>query len=398
MRTGIVWEQGGNLGHLGRLLPIARRLRALGHEVTFVVANAQAAQQYVLPEGFVCIRAPVVENDATKDTERPVLNHADMWLRSGFGRMEAALSCVEAWRVLYAKLRLDAVLVDACPMGLYAARSLGVHCMAIGHGFEIPPSPDGGTLIRPLGLGDVVLEHASVASLAIAFERMHGHFGNSAPVDFAQLYPQGSTLLCTWPEFDHFSRTSSRTYTGSLWSQVGVALDAQWPQKLGAKVLCYLNLVDKRYDLLFQALQSHGANVWVIAPQASERACNAARAWGVMVHAAPVDIEKMISQAQAVVHHGGMGLACLAASRGIQTLILPQHAEQVVLSHRLFVQNLAAGTVQLNNKAKIATLVAQLLSNGKNGAYAGLSALTQRYANYDVDTAADSYAARLCGQ
>lgn len=96
MHIGIVWEQGGHLGHLGRLLPIGRRLRALGHKVVFIVANAQAAQLYVLPEGFACIRTPEVLNFVTEDTTRPALNHADMWLRSGFSNSTAALACIDA--------------------------------------------------------------------------------------------------------------------------------------------------------------------------------------------------------------------------------------------------------------------------------------------------------------
>jgi UDP:flavonoid glycosyltransferase YjiC (YdhE family) len=43
----IVWEHGGNLGHLFRLLPIAGALKEVGYEVVFAVADVLAARRYL---------------------------------------------------------------------------------------------------------------------------------------------------------------------------------------------------------------------------------------------------------------------------------------------------------------------------------------------------------------
>ena len=54
-RILICWELGGNLGHVMRLLPLARILRVQGHAVTWAFGKTRAAAwQLVTAEGFVC--------------------------------------------------------------------------------------------------------------------------------------------------------------------------------------------------------------------------------------------------------------------------------------------------------------------------------------------------------
>ena len=43
----IVWEHGGNLGHLGRLLPIARTLRQQGYTVVFAEIGRASCRERV---------------------------------------------------------------------------------------------------------------------------------------------------------------------------------------------------------------------------------------------------------------------------------------------------------------------------------------------------------------
>ena len=56
----VVWEHGGNLGHLARLLPVARALRERGHAVVFAVAQPRAVAPLLAGAGVTIVQAPQV--------------------------------------------------------------------------------------------------------------------------------------------------------------------------------------------------------------------------------------------------------------------------------------------------------------------------------------------------
>ena len=51
-RIVIAWELGENLGHLWNLLPVAQRLRSLGHDVSFGIRDVAQAHRYLAPLGL----------------------------------------------------------------------------------------------------------------------------------------------------------------------------------------------------------------------------------------------------------------------------------------------------------------------------------------------------------
>lgn len=128
-------------------------------------------------------------------------------------------------------------------------------------------------------------------------------------------------------------------------------------------MLCYLNLRDKRYDLIWQALKLQGANVLVISPSDVPKACEAARGWGIEVVENPVLLNPLMKECDAVVGHGGMGLTSMALQAGKPTLLLPEHFEQAILAYRLGKQGLALATIRQNAKTLIQKKVTQLLND-----------------------------------
>lgn len=139
-------------------------------------------------------------------------------------------------------------------------------------------------------------------------------------------------------------------------------LDAILDPEPGPKIVCYLNLVDKRHDLLWQAMSNFGVNALVVSPAGNPKACASARGWGVEVVEHPVGIEKLMPDCTAVVGHGGMGLTSLSLARGKPLLLLPEHMEQFILAQRLFRRDLASGTIRLRKKEKIQSLVENLFT------------------------------------
>lgn len=395
-----VWEHGGNLGHLTRLLPIAIALEEAGYEVVFSVADVLSARRYFGALSFSFVTLPRVV--LLSKHESGALNHADILLKAGFGEAEQARRCIVQWLDVFKTIKPAAVLVDSSPLALYSAHSAGLPAMVIGHGFEIPPEGNIRPCFTPWIENAVDKANALENRLQKSFEALRlglpAILRLNAPDSVDNLFRSDRVALCTWPELDHFDRNTlptaaSTVYTGPIWADAPTTALPSWSDADGPKVLCYLNLRDKRYDLLWQALKHHGANVLEISPDGVARACEAARGWGVQVIEQPALISHLISNCDAVVGHGGMGLTSMALHSGKSMLLLPEHLEQVILAYRLSKQGLATATIRLKEKILLQKKVGELLGAGSLKQQAELFA--QRYCRFRPDHAVNSVASRL---
>ncbi len=366
----IVWEHGGNLGHLSRLLPVALALRQAGYDVVFSVADVSSARRYLGALHFDFVMLPRIVLLVAH--ESGALNHADVFLKAGFGEAGRAKLCIRQWHDLFKSVKPAAVLVDSSPFALYAARSAGVPALAIGHGFEIPPSQGARPCFTPWVENAVDKAKDLESRLHQAFEDLSQSLPVAlrlnAPKSVDDLFQPHQAALCTWPEFDHFDRKIVRTgmssaYVGPIWANALTSEKPNWSEDDGPKVLCYLNLRDKRYDFVWQALKQHGANVLVISPHGVPGACEAARGWGIQIIENPVLLDSLMRNCDAVVGHGGMGLTSLALHRGKRTLLLPEHMEQAILAYRLSKQGLATATIKFRDKSLIQKKVTELLTS-----------------------------------
>jgi UDP:flavonoid glycosyltransferase YjiC (YdhE family) len=368
----MVWEHGANLGHLGRLLPIAAALRARGTPVVLAVANPAVVTRQMQQLGVMVVHAPRVA--ALPPASGAALCPAEVWLRCGFASPSDAQACILQWLALFGAVRPAAMLVDASPMALYAGSVAGIATVAIGHGFELPPQGKGVCFVPWLEdlAGRVAYSEDALAlatdSLAKALQPQRSSALGGAVGDVLNTATQA---LCVWPELDHFDRPPSDVpYLGPIWHAPPGAPAMQWPDKAGAKVLCYLTLSDRSYEMLWQALQLHGANVVLVSPGASVLQCEQVRARGAQVCAEPVALNDALQECDAVIGHGGLGLTSMALQAGKPLMLLPSQLEQGLLAYQL-----------VRRKQQMHERVAQLLQDAGLQAQVGL--LASNYAQFD---------------
>ena len=399
----VVWEHGGNLGHIARLLPVARTLRDQGHPVVFAVAQSQAVAPLLANTGVTIVQAPQVSLALPYTTSAAC--PADIWLRCGFASPPHAKACVLQWLALFEEVKPAAILVDASPVALYAAQVAGIHAVALGNGFELPPTLPGQSFTpwqddqaAGIAYSERVLASALMGLAAGLAKDFPSNKGSSNGVYQANsvsavlsLSPQA---LCTWPELDHFDRAPDvANFVGPIWKDLPGAQTISWPGKLGAKVLCYLTLTDKRYDFLWQALQMHGANVLLVSPAGIDWACESARSWGITVCRKPVAMGSLLTDCDAVIGYGGTGWASMALLGGKPLMLLPMHLEQGLLAYRLTQRGLAVSSLSLLNKEQVQARVAQLLQG--TALQERCKQLSQRYAGYEPQQAVDRVVAKL---
>ena len=413
----VVWEHGGNLGHLARLLPVARALRERGQAVVFAVAQPRAVAPLLAGTGVSIVQAPQVLLPLSFTTSATC--PADIWLRCGFASPPHAKACVEQWLALFDRLQPASVLVDASPVALYAAQFAGLPTMALGHGFELPPALAGlnfapwqDGLAQGVAHSERVLESAlaglasSLTSEGSRAPRVEGRLAQARSV--GAVLSLSRQALCTWPELDHFDRVAdvagmagmadvagTADFVGPIWNDLPGAQALAWPDKPGAKVLCYLALTDRRYDFLWHALQMQGANVLAVSPAGIDWVCKSTRGWGVTVCQRPVALMGLLPECDAVIGHGGMGLTGMALHAGKPLMLLPLQLEQGLLAYQLAQRGLAISTLNHLNKAQVQARVTQLLQDVALQQRA--MRLSARYPGFVPHTAIDRVVTKLLG-
>ncbi len=393
-RVLIAWELGGHLGHLARLLPIATQLRSQGVAVLWVVRNLAEAAAVLGTHTWPLVQAPLPP--ATHRPHRAAICHADVLLLDGFADTHNLLARLAAWHSLFKLFQPDAVLADYSPLAIYAAQTAGIHVVPIGHGFEIAPvqapalpsfQPWNADLEGPSRQAEQALQQALEQLADTAPLRAWP----TVPQNLQTLYPIAQSALCIHPELDHFPRAKGR-YTGPLWADLGTPPDSatpQWPvSRSGPNVLCYLHPHGVSLDLLFQQLVKSHCNVLLLSPRLAAPAANLAAGWGLRVITQPIHVTPLVQQADAVITHGGMGLIALALSHAKPVLLLPQTAEQLILSRQLATRQLAQATTRTQHKATLANKLDALLSPSATSPT--VQAYVKTYAAHSPQTASQA--------
>src|ERR1700757_4139897 len=130
-RVLCAWEFGGDLGHVRRLLPIARELRAAGHEI-FIALRDSAYLEIGRREGFDTFIAPMLRAPAMVSPS-PV-NFSDVLLQLGFDDVFGVRGALDAWSSLLELLGIDLVVADYAPTALLAARLAELRRASVGGG------------------------------------------------------------------------------------------------------------------------------------------------------------------------------------------------------------------------------------------------------------------------
>ncbi|WP_300180761.1 nucleotide disphospho-sugar-binding domain-containing protein [Rhodoferax sp.] len=384
---------------------MAHVLRAAGYEVVFGVANLVSVKPVLNAVGYASIRIPVALPGTKSSFGGSAMGHAEVLLGSGFSDGQQALAGVQAWYSLLVRVQPAAVLVDASPLALYVARCMGLRSMAIGHGFDIPPQN-----LKPCFAPWTDDAHqrmeAGARELQGVFDQLavalSGHWGRQVPTSMDDLFDPAHCFLCTWPELDYFDRPGltpeeASSYEGPIWGAFPGARPHRWPENSRegqrSKVLCYVYLREKHFDLIWQTLAQAGADVLVIAPGASEDVCQAVRAFKVQVINYSVQLGSLLSQCDVVLCQGGMGLVSMALHAGKPLLLLPEYMEHAVLAYRLVRQGLALATARLHDMTVVKDKVERLLGDAQLARAAG--ALAEKYAGYSPLLAAEHAAFRL---
>jgi len=137
-RILLAWEMGSNLGHLSRLLPLARRLKARGHSVLIVARDLELASRILGPAGIPFVQAPQVT--LVSNLHSQPASYADLLRYQGWADVSQLCGLVHAWANVLRLFAPKVAVMDHSPTALLASRVAATPCVLIGTGFELPPA------------------------------------------------------------------------------------------------------------------------------------------------------------------------------------------------------------------------------------------------------------------
>jgi UDP:flavonoid glycosyltransferase YjiC (YdhE family) len=339
-RIVLAWELGSHLGHVSRLLPLAKRLQARGHHVLVAARDLALASRILGADGIAFIQAPFTWRMA--GLSRQPAGFADLLFQQGWSDPGELWALVRAWCNLFALCGADAVVLDYAPTALFAAKILRLPSTAIGTGFELPPA----TCPLPLFPG---FSGATVAEAAQVETRVLGNVNRVraahrlAPIEslFEMLEPDRK-YFTTFPELDHYGPRASGRYVGPI-NEIRGGETIEWPGAPGRRIFAYLRPTTPCLPSVIHALADTGAAVVCYAPGISSDSLQSLQGPRCRLSPRPVDIAALLPEMDVCVSYSPAGTVTAALLSGVPQLLLPAHIEAQLTAHR--VEVIGAGLV-----------------------------------------------------
>lgn len=383
-RILLAWEMGSNLGHVSRLLPLGRRLRARGHGILAVVRDLGAAAKVLAPAGIPFIQAPLMTSLLPRSAQPA--SYADLLRYCGWGDVQQLWALVQAWVNVLRLFGPEVLIVDHSPTALLATRGERVSTVAIGTGFELPPMREplpcfpgfsGATLANAVNAERLVVENANRVMHATHGRPLHA---------LSDLFQCERRWMTTFAELDHYEARSGEQYVGPI-GEVGEGEYLDWPTAAGQRIFAYLRPEAPNVSIILRALAACGAAVVCYAPGIPLSETAGLRSDRFILAERPVDLSILRRGANLCVSYAPAATVTAALLDGVPQLMTPSHVEAQLTAHR--VETLGAGLTLRGTVTEgvVTTALDNLLNNPIFRVRA--AAFAERYRDFDPSREAD---------
>lgn len=374
----MIWELGGAMGHLVRLMPIAQQLLAWGHRVSLALQGSR--HHSLVPENVCTLPIPVLP-PSRQPISQPV-SIADILHNIGVTEPDALAGQARTWRGLVETVAPDAIVLDYSPTALLALQGFGIPLIQIGTGFASPPA------ISPLpDLRDWQNHYPDriAATETAVLEALNGQLERqSEPLlaNVGELFTRLDwNVLATFPELDHYPGSERGSYCGTWGSSM--AARPVWPQADGPRIFAYLKpfrglkaildeLAQRRLPTLAYVGGGFDPGPW--------------QGTTVRVSREPLDMRLVARDCDLAILNAGHGATAAMLLAGVPLLQLPIQIEQY--HNAQATARLGAGiNVALGDRQAFVAALDRLLNEPPFGQAA--EDFARRYADHDPQAAVE---------
>lgn len=366
----IAWDLGSNWGHLATLLPIARRLRELGHDVLFAVRGVDADLSTIGAEGFDHLPMPVPLDALRRLQAEPVFGYVDVLARCGFGDARALWQAACSWEALLRRVGADVVLCKYAPLAEFATRRVPV--MAIGTGFDLHPLTAPLPVYRQMDGAQATAVRRTGQGLLSSINEVLARMGQPAVATVGEAFAHATRVFTTVPQLDHFGERPGAVYVGPaedfpVNAAARETARAFVQRQTGQVNFAYLR-VGRAWIEAFAAecRRLDPGQAWVLVdPTLGEAQVPADASAPVLTLTSAVDARAWADRLGSVVCHGGHGTVAMALGLGKRLLMLPTHPEQLLVVRRALAWGQGHGVLARTwpcEPAVAATVVQQLVA------------------------------------
>jgi UDP:flavonoid glycosyltransferase YjiC (YdhE family) len=332
VRVLLGWELGLNYGHLTRLLPIAKRLKADGHVVLVAVRDIETAARVFGPRDIPFVQAPYLPKGIPLD-HRPT-GYADILLSQGWSDRSSLWGLTQGWLNLYRLFQPDRLILDYSPTAGLAARIAGIRTLLIGNGFELPPLTDP---LPPFpGFSWANFEKAqSSERLAVSnANAVLRAYHRPAMTALRDVLDVETRLFVTFPDLDHYGRRADAQYIGPLLDALPGTPITDWPEGSGPRIFVALRPDTSHLQLILGALAASPARVICVALGINKAFLAPFFKSHMRFGPQPVQLNNLLG-ADLCISYGAEGTIMKFLSAGVPQLIVPWHVEAFMAGRRI---------------------------------------------------------------
>lgn len=326
----LTYEFGAGLGHLNRLIAVAKRLE--GHRLVFAVpdlALGGPAVRRAFGEAAEVVAGTVWPAPTSPDARKvPTHTFADVITLFGFADVAQLRGAAERAARLLGEVAPDLVIADFAPT-LRLVSQGRVPTVVVGNGYTVPPPGRPLLPMRPWEDAVGPSSRAEEGRLLAAVNQVRAERAGSAIDHFADLFGGERSFVCTIAEFDPYG--SGRT-SPVIWPFNIPEIRAGGPlaARRGSAVFCYFQAGHPALEAVLKAVSALDirSEVYVqgLDPQAVAARCSRK----VAVHRTPADFAKILPETPLLVHHAGLGTATAGLLAGTGQIVVPLNLEHAI--------------------------------------------------------------------
>ena len=319
------WELGGGMGHIQRLLPIARELAARDCRVVFALRQRDNAELITraLPDAKV-LRAPVHTDDPLQPKKGVACYYADVLHLCGYDAAENLGPLVSQWRELLQSFDPALVVCDHSPTVVLAAAGR-VPVVHIGSGFATPPVGRSFLALHPASAHGAKERELEVLD---SIREVHERLGTPHVSRVGELLGLAENFPCCLPELDPYQSVRSEPAPGPVHK-----LPASQPLSEREFVFGYLNGDDPRTARILESLVKASVPCGLYVRRCPPEWAQFVADSTVTLYPTPQKMPEALAASSAIVHHGGLATTETALALGRPQFLFPRNLEQLLTAN-----------------------------------------------------------------